>query len=91
MCRDQASAVRAGGGAQGWNINYGDHLVVGAASVLLIRGDGTSHSRLHEGGRLGTLLGPEGTARLGVLLRTGPVGRSNRRYLVFGRVDGRRR
>ena len=40
-------------------------------------GDGT---RIADpvGGRLGTLLGPEGTAREGGCFVTGPVGRSNR-------------
>ena len=57
----------------------------GTASVLLRDGTRTAGS----GGRLGTLLGPEGTAREGGCFMTGPVGRTNRQ-LLFG-VAGRRR
>ena len=40
-------------------------------------GDGTRTAD-SPGGRLGTLLGPEGTAREGGCFMTGPVGRTNR-------------
>ena len=84
-CRGHAPAERVGGGAQGWNINYGGPLGPASRQYSF----GMERAPPGRVGRPGTLLGPEGTAREGGCFMTGPVGRSNRQ-LLFG-AGGRRR
>ncbi len=74
----------SGGGAQGWNINYGGPLGPASRQYSF----GMERAPPGRVGRPGTLLGPEGTAREGGCFMTGPVGRSNRQLLFGGRWVG---
>ena len=77
VCRGQARTVRVRGGAQGWNINCGCRLVAGAKYGPVRRVWNGAGGWLVV---MGTLLGPEGTARFGGrLLRRAWLTLSNRR------------
>lgn len=62
----RAECVR--GGAHGWNIDYGRLVCWWRSSTPAVFGSWGGNGWLRVGGRLGTLLGPEGTAG-GLLLR----------------------
>ena len=67
-----AHAVRVWGGAHGWNIDYGRLCEpVSSSTFLRPSGSGVLERGCRGWGRLGTLLGPEGTA--GRLLYSGLV------------------